>query len=204
MIRNIYLIVTIVATVTSLSSFAQLSSITSVQNILCNGDTNGEIQFNGVEACFAPVTVTLDSLPPMTFSTLKNNGYTYINHGSATGADVALGVSSAATSIGDVYIIAGWFEDSITFDSVTLSGNGAVTSAFVACFDASTSSLLWADAATAGTGTYDLAYGSAIIGDKAYVVGYFEGTTQFGSASITSAGSYQGFIAKLRYPDWRY
>jgi hypothetical protein len=200
MVRTIFLIVSIITTISVQISYAQLSSNTNVQNILCNGDTNGEIQFNGVEACFAPVTVILDTLPAMTFSTLKNDGYNFINHGSATGADVALGVSSAATSIGDVYIIAGWFEDSITFDSVTLNGNGAETSGFVACFDAATSNLLWADAATAGAGTYDLAYGSAIIGDKAYVVGYFEGTTQFGSASITSAGSYQGFIAKYDIP----
>ena len=200
MIRYTYLIATIIASLATQFSFAQISSIANVQNILCSGDSNGEIEFNGVEACFAPVTVTLDTLSPTTFSTLKNDGYTYINHGSAAGADVALGVSSGATSIGDVYIIAGWFEDSITFDSVTLNGNGAETSAFIACFDAATSSLLWADAATAGSGTYDLAYGSAIIGDKAYVVGYFEGTTQFGTASITSAGSYQGFIAKYDIP----
>lgn len=200
MMRSLYLTLAILAMFISQIGYTQLSSNVNIQNILCNGDTNGQIEFNGVEACFAPITVNLDTLPPMTFSTLKNDGYTFINHGSGQGSDVALGVSSAETSVGDVYIVAGWFEDSITFDSVTLNANGAGTAGFVACFDASTSSLLWADAATAGAGTYDYAYGSAIIGDKAYVVGYFEGTTQFGSASITSTGSYQGFIAKYDIP----
>lgn len=200
MMKNLHFFLVLIALTSAQVSFAQISSNTVIQNILCNGDTNGQIEFNGVEACFAPVTVTLDTLPAMTFSTLKNDGYTYINHGSGSGSDVGLGTTSASTSIGDVYMIAGWFEDSITFDTVTLQGNGAATSAFVACFDAANSNLLWADAATAGTGTYNLAYGADIIGDKAYVVGYFEGTTEFGSATIVSAGSYQGFIAKYDIP----
>jgi len=184
----------------SLTSVAQLSSITTVQNILCHGDTNGSITFEGVEGCFAPINVTVDSLPPMTFSTLKNDEYEYINHGTGTGPDVALGVTSGSTSIGDVYIAAGWFSDSISFDSITLYANGAVTAAFVACFDATTSAVLWADAATAGAGTYDYGYGAAMIGDKAYFVGYLEGTTEFGSATVTSGGGYQGFIAKYDIP----
>lgn len=186
-----------IALVISFGAQSQLSSSTTVSNVLCAGDSNGSITFEGVEACFAPITVVLDSMPPMVFNTLKNDGYDYINHGTGTGGDVALGVSSGSTSIGDVYITTGWFNDSISFDTITVYGNGGSSeSAFIACFDAATNDVLWVDAATSGSGTYNRAYNSAIIGDKAYVVGYFEGTANFNSATIVSTGSYQGFIAK--------
>jgi hypothetical protein len=191
----------IVALATTYSAQSQLSSSSTFINVTCAGDSNGSITFSGVEACFAPITVVLDSMPPMSFNTLKNDGYDYINHGTGTGGDLALGVASGSTSIGDVYVTTGWFKDSISFDTLTVYGNGGSSeSAFMACFDAATNQVLWLDAATSGSGTYNRAYGVDLIGDKAYVVGYFEGTANFNSATIVSTGSYQGFIAKYDIP----
>lgn len=185
---------------TSTAAVAQLNSIYSVQHNNCAGDSNGVLLYEGTMGCFAPLEVTLDSFPAMGFHTLKNDGYDYINHGTGTGGDVVLGVGTGSTSIGDVYVAAGWFEDSITFDSITLYSNGA-RSMFVACFDEATSDVIWAGEASAGGSTYVQAYGATVLNNHVYVVGYMEGTTIFGTDTVVSAGGYQGFIAKYNVGD---
>ena len=183
----------------TLSVNGQLTSTMTVENNLCNGDSTGSVTLSGIEACFAPVEVAFDTFAPFYVPTLKNDGYKTLNHGSGTGNQGVLGVTSASTSVGDVYIAAGYFADSITFETTTLYDNGT-RSMFVACFETATGDLLWADAASAGGTTYVQAFGATIIGDKAFVVGYLKGTTVFGSATVVSTGGYQGFIAKYDIP----
>lgn len=181
----------------SYQSSAQLSSIYTVQNTSCHNTTDGSITFEGVEACFAPVDVVLDSTIVMSFSTLKNDGYDYINHGAGPGSDFAYSVWAGNTSVGDVYIATGIFSDSITFDTTTLYATGD-QDMFTVCFDASTSGVMWATSAGAGSGTYTAGIGVTGNADKCWVVGYLEGTTAFQNDTVTvaSGDGYQGFLAK--------
>ena len=70
---------------------------------------------------------------------------------------------------------------------------------FTACFDANTSTLLWA---LSGSTPGDFTAGFGITGgdDKTYVTGYFNGTCQIGNSSITSTGAYQAYVAKIDIP----
>jgi hypothetical protein len=57
-------------------------------------------------------------------------------------------------------------------------------------------STLWAQ--KFGGTSSDLAYGIAVDGaGNTYITGYFQGTVNFGAGSVTSAGSYDVFLAKL-------
>lgn len=196
---NLRLSTTLIAFFFTLVSHAQLSSIATVENATCSNSNDGVINFNGVDACFAPVTVVLDSTITMNFQTLKNDGYLHLNQGAGPSFNEARSVWAGNTSAGNVYISTGYFTDSIVFDTITVYGNG-LSNMFIVCYDAATSGVMWANSATAGASTYVDGYALAGVGDKLYATGYMQGTTDFGSQSLVSSGGYQMYIAKYDIP----
>lgn len=177
---------------------AQFNTSVSVQDASCWNTNDGSYTIEQIQGCFAPLTLSIDSTS-YTFSQLQNNGYAFINQGAGPGTDISYSVWAGSTSAGPIYITTGIFSDSITFDdSLTIYATG-LQDMFVACFDATTSEVMWAK--SGGTsGDYTAGYGVAGAGDKAYVTGYFNGSCNIGGTAITSSGSYQGFVAKFDLP----
>jgi len=190
-------ILTTLALFSCLGSFAQFSTNQTITDASCWNSNDGGYIIDSITACFAPITIQVDS-NTVTFQNLTNDDYTYINQGAGTGADQGYSIWAGQTSIGPVYIATGNFADSVSFDSTTLYA-GAPQEMFTACFDANTSTLLWA---LSGSTPGDFTAGFGITGgdDKTYVTGYFNGTCQIGNSSITSTGAYQAYVAKIDIP----
>jgi chitodextrinase len=92
-------------------------------------------------------------------------------------------------------IMAGYYYVSFNFGGQTLTCNGTVPDCFVAKYSTS-GSLAWAR--SYGGATSDGAYGVAVDGAGYPVVtGYMQDTGTWGGQSLTSAGSYDGFLMKL-------
>ena len=111
----------------------------------------------------------------------------------AGGIDCDEGQSIAVDANGNSYVT-GYFSDSATFGSTTLTSSGGAD-IFVAKLDSS-GNWLWAK--NAGGTDYDC--GNSIAVDASgniYVTGGFEGTATFGSTTLTSNGDSDIFIAKL-------
>ena len=90
--------------------------------------------------------------------------------------------------------VTGFFEGIATFGTTTLTSNGE-SDIFVAKMDADGN---WLWSSKAGGNENDCGFGIAIDDDgNSYVTGFFEGTANFGSYSLTSSGSYEIFIAKM-------
>lgn len=171
-------------------AFAQISSSLSAQGTSCFGTPDGSISVD-LEACFTPLMVISDT-DTAVIDGLNNDEYYGFMHGSnvadAEGFDVWAGV----TSVGGVVVTTGYFVDSLHLDSTTLLGNGA-RDMFVTVHD-TLGNLLWAR--TGGGADFDEGRGVFVKDNRIYVAGYFGGTADFGSTSLTSAGQYDGFIAK--------
>jgi len=178
-------------------SHAQFSTVHTITDATCWNSNDGSYLVDSISACFAPITIQVDT-NTITFQTLTNNGYTFINHGAGDGNDEALDVWAGQTSTGPVYIATGIFTTSLQFDTTFLAA-GAPQDMFVACFDANTSALMWV---VSGSTPGDFTSGFGVTGadNKAYVTGYLNGTCQIGNSSITSTGGYQAYIAKIDIP----
>lgn len=186
----------------SIQASAQISSIYTVDSTTCSYSNDGSITYMGVEACFAPINVVLDTTTIMDFNTLKNDGYDLLHHGAGPGTDIGNSVWGGNTSIGDVYIATGIFTDSIRFDdSVTVYGDGD-QNMFTVCFDAATNDVVWATTASAGSATYTAGLGVTGNADKCWVVGYLTDGTIFqnDTVQVASGNNFQGFIAKYDIP----
>lgn len=177
---------------------SQFSTQVSVVDASCWNSSDGSYTIDSIAGCFAPLTINVDS-SSFSFSTLQNNGYSLLNHGSGSSDDRAYSVWGGMTSSGPVYIATGTFSGSLTFDSLTLNATG-LQDMFVACFDAETSSLMWAFSGGSGGSTYTAGYGITGSEDKAYVTGYFTGTAVFDTTAITSTGAYQGYVMMIDLP----
>lgn len=188
----------LIIALTSLGSYAQFSTVVTSQDASCWDATDGSYTIDSILGCYAPISIQIDSTV-FSFENLTSPPYTYLNHGSGTGNDFSYSVWAGQTSAGAVYVATGTYTNSITFDSITLTSS-ALQEMWVACFDAATSNVLWAISGSGGSGTFTSGYGVTGEGDKAYVTGYFTGTTQMGNASITSSGGYQGYVAKIDLP----
>lgn len=200
MIKMKKLVLVLIAAVATQYTTAQVSLLTSQVNNACFGDSSGVVTVDSLSGCYAPLTIIQDT-NEWTFHQLKNDGYHGLKQGGGAGTDQGTGIAAGATSIGDVFVVAGYFEDSIVLDSITLYANAAAGgSGWVATYDAASNGILWAHAITGGGNAFCAAYGSEIVGDKAFTVGYFEQTASFGTEIVVSTGSYQGFIMKTDIP----
>ena len=123
--------------------------------------------------------------------------FVWAQRAGGTGYDAAFVLAVSGASV----YVAGFFNSSTAgFGPATLTnaGNAGSADVFVAKLtDAgSTGSFAWAQQA-GGTG-YDAPYALAVSGNNVYVAGTFASSTVgFGSATLTNAGSYDVFVAKL-------
>jgi Beta-propeller repeat len=114
---------------------------------------------------------------------------------SAGGPKVDYCTSIALDDSGNSYVT-GTFWGTATFGSTPMipKGGGDI---FVAKLDTS-GNFLWAVPAGGAFGSSDVGYGIAIdASGSSYVTGWFEGTATFGSATLTSKGDADVFVAKL-------
>ena len=90
-------------------------------------------------------------------------------------------------------IVSGWFRDSASFGSTTLTSNGS-TDAFFTKLD-SNGSVSWIKQ-FGGIGL-DVIYGISSFNNNFLIGGVFENTISFGDINLTSSGGYDSFYAKL-------
>ena len=105
------------------------------------------------------------------------------------------GYSIAVDAYGNSYIT-GYFRESATFGTTTLTSSSDYGSdIFVAKMDIN-GNWLWAK--QAGGTDYDDGYSIAVdVNGNSYVTGYFYGSATFGTTTLTSSGSDDIFVAKL-------
>ena len=102
--------------------------------------------------------------------------------------------ATAVDAAGNVYL-AGFFTNSVVLGGTTLTSLGR-DDVFVAKFSPVSNQIVWAQRA-GGTGN-DEAYALAVSGTSVYVTGIFESAAAgFGAITLTSAGVYDAFVAKL-------
>ena len=152
-------------------------------------------------AGFGPITLTsvgsADGFVAKLTDAGSTGSFVWAQRAGGTGYDSTFVLAISGTSV----YVAGFFNSSTAdFGPATLTNAGTVGTAdvFVAKItDAgSTGSFVWAQRA-GGTG-YDAPYALAVSGNSVYVAGTFASSTVgFGSATLTSAGSYDVFVAKL-------
>jgi Beta-propeller repeat len=103
------------------------------------------------------------------------------------------GYDVATDSAGNVYV-SGYFYNSINFGGTTISSKGS-GDAFLASFDSS-GKHRWSKG-FGGTSS-DYGYGVATDGSgNVYMTGYFYNTINFGGSNLTSAGSYDMYVASF-------
>ncbi len=143
-------------------------------------------------ATFGSTTLTsAGSADTFTAKVNANGTYAWATKGGGTGDDYASGVSVRANGSS---IITGYFDGAATFGSTTLTSAGSVDT-FTAKLNAN-GTYAWA---TRGGGAGDdYAYGvSARANGSSIITGFFRGTATFGTTTLTSAGSYDAFMAKV-------
>jgi hypothetical protein len=93
----------------------------------------------------------------------------------------------------------GFFSNSITIDGTTLTSAGG-TDVYVAKLDPASGQVLWAKR-FGGTGNDSPAAIVVDASNDVYIAGQFEGSVNFGSGPLTSAGSADAFALKLASAD---
>jgi hypothetical protein len=100
-----------------------------------------------------------------------------------------------ATDAQNNVVLTGYYYGTYTFGSTSLSSSAGSYDVFVAKYSG-TGASVWARS-YGGTGT-DQGFGIAVDGAGYPVVtGIFSGTASLGAQSLTSAGSYDAFVAKI-------
>jgi hypothetical protein len=116
--------------------------------------------------------------------------FDWVRRAGGTGADAASRITVDASS--NIYVT-GIFRDTATFGTTTLISAGN-TDIFIAKYNAS-GGLLWAK--RAGGADIDAAKNIEVDSNgNSYITGEFQGSSTFGSTTLTSTGSYDCFIAK--------
>ncbi|MDD4310381.1 MAG: SBBP repeat-containing protein, partial [Candidatus Cloacimonetes bacterium] len=143
-------------------------------------------------ATFGTTTLTSSGSNDIFIAKLDTNGnYLWAKKAGGTSDDMGNGICT--DSSGNSYVT-GYFYGTTTFGSTSLSSSGS-EDIFIAKLDTN-GNYLWAK--KAGGTSSDYGYGiSTDSSGNSYVTGYFAGTATFGSASLTSSGSADIFIAKL-------
>jgi hypothetical protein len=111
----------------------------------------------------------------------------------AGGSSSDYGFSVSAFADGSA-VVTGFFDGSATFGSTSLTGAGSLD-AFVARIDHTGT---WAWATSAGGTSSDLGYSVSALADGSVIVaGSFFGEASFGSTSLTGAGFFDLFVARI-------
>ena len=97
----------------------------------------------------------------------------------------------ATDAAGSVYV-AGQFNGTVSLGNFTLTSLSSANSGFIAKWNPATQQFSWARQLGG------VANSLAIVGSSVYVAGYFSATASFGSMTLTSAGDYDVFVAKLQ------
>jgi Beta-propeller repeat len=157
-------------------------------------DAMGNVYVTGLfgeTVTFGTTPLTSSGLTDIFVAKYNNTGILqWVRKAGGTGIDNSLSIK--LDSSGNIYI-AGTFESTATFDltSVTSSGTSDI---FLAKYDNS-GTLQWVQ--KAGGASYDYGFSLAVDGSgNIFVTGDFNGTATFGTATITSTGGDDIFIAK--------
>jgi hypothetical protein len=143
-------------------------------------------------ATFGSTTLTSAGTNDVFVAKIDASGtYVWATKAGSTSADPGRGVSTLSDGSA---IVTGTFQGTVAFGSTTLTSAGGID-AFVAKIDAS-GTYVWATRAggTSGDGGYAV---STLSDGSVIVTGNFVGTATFGSTTLTSAGSYDVFVAKI-------
>ncbi|GAF70503.1 unnamed protein product, partial [marine sediment metagenome] len=126
-------------------------------------------------------------------------GWQWAKRAGGTGYDI--GNSVSVDGNGNTYITGG-FDDAVDFGSYSLTSQGGLD-VFIAKLNSNGD---WQWAKRAGGTSSDEGVGVSVdINGNTYITGYFKGTVDFGSYSLTSQGSFDVFIAKLNSNgDWQW
>ncbi|WP_170953673.1 DUF4347 domain-containing protein [Synechococcus sp. UW179A] len=148
-------------------------------------------RFSG-SATFGSTTLTSAGNDDVFIAKLDSNGnYLWAKRGGSNSDDKGYAITSLSDNSS---IVTGEFQGTATFGSTTLTSAGN-NDVFIAKLD-SNGNYLWAK--RGGSSSDDRGYGITSLSDNSSIVtGFFNGTATFGSTTLTSAGSYDVFIAKL-------
>jgi len=148
-------------------------------------------RFNGT-ATFGSTTLTSAGIEDVFTAKMNADGtWAWATRAGGTGADYGYGISALPDGSS---IVTGQFTDTATFGSTTLTSAGSAD-VFTAKMNADGT---WAWATKAGGRGADYGQGiSALPDGSSIVTGYFDGTATFGSTTLTSAGNYDVFTAKM-------
>jgi gliding motility-associated-like protein len=148
-------------------------------------DQNGNIFTTGyfsLTAQFNSITLTSNGSGDIFVSKQDSNGvYQWVTQAGGTGSDRAYGI--ATDNAGNVFI-AGFFSETATFGSITLTSSNNSLDVFVAKLDVS-GNFLWAKK----FGGSDIDLGLAVNTDangNVIITGQFKGAAQFGTNTFTS------------------
>ena len=156
-------------------------------NVFVTGSFDQQINF-GSESLTSPGGQAATDMFVVKYSTNGNVLWARGSEGSFNtyGNDIAMGAS------GDI-LLTGSFSGTINLGSIALTSLGGFDS-FIANYDPD-GNVQWA---IRGGGT-NTAWSGKIALDASgniFIAGYFDGTASFGSETITSAGGWDGFVAK--------
>jgi len=160
-------------------------------------DANGNSYVTGVftgTATFGDFTLTSSGSKDVFVVKLDADGnWQWAKQAGGIANDEGIGISVDAD--GNSYVT-GYFQETATFGAFTLTSSGSYD-VFVAKLDTD-GNWQWATKAGGSGGENCRGYGITIDdAGNSYVTGYFTGTATFGAFTITSNGSYDGFVAKL-------
>jgi len=175
-----------------LGTQAQITTSVSSENTTCSYSSDGSYTVDGIYGCYPPLVLELDS-DTAVFSTMTNDGFDYLVHGASPDTAMVTSVWGGVVDSQDIVISTGYYRDSISFGATTLYSEGS-RDIFLVCHDAASGNLLWSH--SAGGANYDGGNYVTVLGNTVYVTGYVSTTAFFGSDSIISNGSVDGFIAK--------
>lgn len=157
--------------------------------------------FSGVAASFGTQTLlnsgAADAFVAKVTDLGTTGNFAWAQRAGGTGVDGAWAVAASGSNV----YIAGYFNSAVaSFGSTQLtigSPGGNNYDGFVAKLtdQGATGGFAWAQ--PAGGSGRDEALALAVSGTNVYLAGYFAGTAAFGSYTLTSAGSYDAFVAKL-------
>ncbi len=149
-------------------------------------------RFNGTATFGSTTLVSTGSYDTFTAKLNADGTYVWAIKGGGLSSDYAYGVSTLADGSS---IITGFFSNTVTFGTTTLTSDAGSLDTFTAKVN-SNGTYAWA---TKGGGTGDAAaYGvSALADGSSIIAGTFDGIAAFGTTTFASIGSNDAFTARI-------